>query len=140
MGERARKKSARAKKKSASEASGAYVLKKGRLASLFPLPSPPFLLFHSVCCLFNPPRSLVPGYNIRNPQNVNQALKGLCHTIMITSHNVFLHQLNSKNNGPVLLFKTTFRHSNCFMTSVARRNETRNYKPSYFFQVLMIYL
>ena len=25
---------------------------------------------------FNPLRSLVPGYNIRNTQNVNQALKG----------------------------------------------------------------
>lgn len=51
-------------------------LEKGKVGIALPLPSPPFLLFHSVCCLFNPLRSLVPGYNIRNPQNVNQALKG----------------------------------------------------------------
>ena len=30
-----------------------------------------------------------------------------------------MHQLNSKNNGPVLLFKTIFRHGNCFMKAVA---------------------
>ena len=27
--------------------------------------------------------------------------------------------LNSKSNGPVLLFKTIFRHDNCFPSSVA---------------------
>ena len=27
--------------------------------------------------------------------------------------------LNSKSNGPVLLFKTIFRHYNCFPSSVA---------------------
>ena len=32
---------------------------------------------------------------------------------------MFLHQLNFKNNGLVLLFKTIFRHSNCFLSSVA---------------------
>ena len=29
------------------------------------------------------------------------------------------HQLNSKTNGPVLLFKTLFRHWNSFLSSVA---------------------
>ena len=28
-------------------------------------------------------------------------------------------QLNSKHNGPVLLFKMTFRHLGCFLLSVA---------------------
>ena len=32
---------------------------------------------------------------------------------------MFLHQLNFKNNGLVLLFKTIFRHSNCFLSTVA---------------------
>ena len=29
----------------------------------------------------------------------------------------YLHQLNSKNYGPVLSFKTIFRHRNCFLSS-----------------------
>ena len=29
------------------------------------------------------------------------------------------YQLNSKHNGPVLLFKVTFRHLGCFLLSVA---------------------
>lgn len=29
-----------------------------------------------------------------------------------------LHIFNSKNSGPVLLFKTIFRHENCFLSSV----------------------
>ena len=29
------------------------------------------------------------------------------------------HQLISKNNGPVLLFKIILRHWNCFLSSVA---------------------
>ena len=29
------------------------------------------------------------------------------------------HQYNTKNNGPVLLFKTIFMHWNCFLSSVA---------------------
>ena len=28
----------------------------------------------------------------------------------------FSHRLNFKNNGPVLLFKTIFRHRNCFLS------------------------
>ena len=31
----------------------------------------------------------------------------------------FLHQFNSKNNGPVLLFKTLFRHRKSFLLSNA---------------------
>ena len=29
------------------------------------------------------------------------------------------HQLNSNNNGPVLLFKTKCGHQNCFLSSIA---------------------
>ena len=32
-------------------------------------------------------------------------------------------QLNSKPNGPVLLFKTIFRHWNCFLSSVTTDGE-----------------
>ena len=32
---------------------------------------------------------------------------------------LYLHWLNSKNNGPVLLLKTILRHLNCFLLSVA---------------------
>ena len=32
-------------------------------------------------------------------------------------YNSSSHQLNSKNNGPVLIFKAIFRHGNCFMSS-----------------------
>ena len=32
---------------------------------------------------------------------------------------LYLHQLNSKNNGPVLLLETLLRHLNCFLLSVA---------------------
>ena len=51
-------------------------LERGKGDTALSPPSPPFLLFHSVFCLFNSLRSLVSGYNIRNPQNVNQALEG----------------------------------------------------------------
>ena len=30
------------------------------------------------------------------------------------------HEFNSKSNGLVLLFKTIFRHWNCFLSSVAK--------------------
>ena len=36
---------------------------------------------------------------------------------------LFSYQLNCKNNGPVLLHKTIFRHSNCFLSSVATDGE-----------------
>ena len=39
---------------------------------------------------------------------------------------MFLHQLNFKNNGLVLLFKTIFRHSNCFLSSVAMDGKDEN--------------
>ena len=39
---------------------------------------------------------------------------------------LFSHQLNSKNNGPVLLFKTIFRHRKCFLSSDAT-NDTDGY-------------
>ena len=48
---------------------------------------------------------------------------GTCHAFCYLFEklkiNVPLHQLNSKTNGPVLLFKTLFRHWNCFLLSVA---------------------
>ena len=40
--------------------------------------------------------------------------------------NVFSHQLNSKRNDPVLLFKTIFRHLNCFLSSVAMDGKNRH--------------
>ena len=52
-----------------------------------------------------------------------KSLKGLYHAICssaivlesyVSSHYYF----NSKNSGPVLLFKTIFRHENCFLSSV----------------------
>ena len=39
---------------------------------------------------------------------------------------LFLHQLNSKYNGPVLLFKTIFRHRKSFLSSDAT-NDTDGY-------------
>ena len=33
-------------------------------------------------------------------------------------YHAICHQLNSKQNGPVLLFMTIFRRSNCFLSSV----------------------
>ena len=39
---------------------------------------------------------------------------------------LFSHQLNSKNNGPVLLFKTIFRYRKCFLSSDAT-NDTDGY-------------
>ena len=38
----------------------------------------------------------------------------------------FSHQLNMKNNGLVLLFKTIFRHWNCFQSSVATDGKDGN--------------
>ena len=32
---------------------------------------------------------------------------------------IFLHQLNSKNNGPVLILKSILRLRNCFLSSIA---------------------
>ena len=48
-------------------------------------------------------------------------LKGLGHTIcyLFKKLQFFPRQMNSKNNGPVLLFKTMFRYWNCFRSSVA---------------------
>ena len=36
------------------------------------------------------------------------------------------HQLNSKNNGLVLLLKTILRHRNCFLPSVATDGKDGN--------------
>ena len=36
------------------------------------------------------------------------------------------HQLKSKNNGHVLLFKTTFRLKNCFLSSAATDGKSIN--------------
>ena len=36
------------------------------------------------------------------------------------------HQLNSKNNGLALLFKTILRHLNCFLSSVATDGKDGN--------------
>ena len=33
-------------------------------------------------------------------------------------YHAICYQLNSKQNGPVLLFMTILRHSNCFLSSV----------------------
>ena len=40
--------------------------------------------------------------------------------ILIESFNGASHPFNSRNNGPVLLFKTIFRHCNCFLSSVVK--------------------
>ena len=47
--------------------------------------------------------------------------KGAMHAIcyLFEKLNLFSYLLNSKNKGPVLLFKTAFRRSNCFLSSVA---------------------
>ena len=50
---------------------------------------------------------------------VFKLLKALSrHVLFLTSENVSAHQLNSTNDGPVLLFKTIFRHRNCFLSYV----------------------
>ena len=41
---------------------------------------------------------------------------GLCHAIC---YRLSLHQLNSKREGPGLLFQTTYRHGNRFLSSVS---------------------
>ena len=54
------------------------------------------------------------------------------------------HQLISKNNGPVLLFKIIFRHLNCFLSSVATDDKDGHRlkleKLGQLFQVLMLCL
>jgi len=49
-----------------------------------------------------------------------KVFKGAMHAIcyLFEKLKLFSHLLNSKNSGPVLLFKTSFRHSNCFLSSV----------------------
>ena len=37
-----------------------------------------------------------------------------------------LHQLNSRNNGVVLLLKTILQHSNCFLSSLAMDGKAGN--------------
>ena len=39
---------------------------------------------------------------------------------------VSLHQLNAENNGLLLLFKSVFRHLNCFLPSVVTDVKDRN--------------
>ena len=41
------------------------------------------------------------------------------YSISFPKIKLFLPQLNSKHNGPFLLFKTIFRHLGCFLSSVA---------------------
>ena len=52
----------------------------------------------------------------------DQLLKELCYTICYLFKQLELkaHQLNSKNNGPCLLFKTIFKNWSCFLSSVAK--------------------
>ena len=50
------------------------------------------------------------------------------------------HQLNSKNNGPVLLFNAIFRHWNCFLSSaarMARMDMDTNAMPAKIFQKIL---
>ena len=49
-------------------------------------------------------------------------LKELCYTIcyLFKQLELKVHQLNSKNNGPCLLFKTIFKHWSCFLSSVTK--------------------
>ena len=50
------------------------------------------------------------------------------------------HQLNSKNDGPVLLFNAIFRHWNCFLSSaarMARMDMDRNAMPAKIFQKIL---
>jgi len=46
------------------------------------------------------------------------SLKAISH-YLFKKLKLYLHQLNSKNNGTVLLSKTISRHLNCFLLSVA---------------------
>ena len=48
-------------------------------------------------------------------------LSGLCHALYhpFKQLKLFSYQLNSKNNGPVLLFKSILRQRNCFLLSIA---------------------
>ena len=50
-----------------------------------------------------------------------KVFKGAMHVIcyFFEKLTLFSHLLSSENNGPVLLFKTTFRYSNSFLSSVA---------------------
>ena len=41
------------------------------------------------------------------------------YILSLKSENASSHQLNSKNTCPILLFKTIFRYSKCFLSSVA---------------------
>ena len=45
--------------------------------------------------------------------------------IFIVKLKLFSHRLNFKNNGLVLLFKTIFRHRNCFLSPGATDGKDR---------------
>ena len=45
--------------------------------------------------------------------------------IFIMKLKLFSHRLTFKNNGPVLLFKTIFRHRNCFLSPGAMDGKDR---------------
>ena len=59
--------------------------------------------------------------NSRQSGIFTTSVTGLCHAIcyLFKKLKLFLHQLNSKSNGPVLLIKTLFWHWYCLLSSVA---------------------
>ena len=59
--------------------------------------------------------------NSRQSGIFTTSVTGLCHVIcyLFKKLKLFLHQLNSKSNGPVLLIKTLFWHWYCLLSSVA---------------------
>ena len=64
---------------------------------------------------------------------LSQAIFHLCKKLKLSSH-----QLNSKNNGPVSLFKTIFMYWHCFLQRMAKMEMDWNLeKLGQLFQVLM---
>ena len=57
--------------------------------------------------------------NSRQSRIFATSVTGLGHAIYYLFKKPFLHQLNSKSNGPVLLIKTLFWHWYCLLSSVA---------------------
>lgn len=56
-------------------------------------------------------------------------LKGLCHSIchlFKTLKHIFVSVEFQKNNDPVLLFKPTLRHWNCFLSCVPMDSKDRH--------------
>ena len=59
----------------------------------------------------------------------------MLYAIFLKSLNVSLHQLNSKNNDPGLLFKRIFMHLSCLLSSVATGGQDGHVLKLFYYHV-----